>query len=61
MTFVTEDAAPAAGGHLERWRRFCRSRWSDRDLEASLDVSRVRVPRVSQGDKLALIAQIAGG
>src|SRR5215472_10999372 len=43
MTFVTEDAAPTAGGGgLELWRRFCGSRWSAPELEASLDVSRVR-------------------
>jgi glucose-6-phosphate isomerase len=42
MTFVTEDAAHTGGSGLELWRRFCRSRWSAPELEASLDVSRVR-------------------
>jgi glucose-6-phosphate isomerase len=42
MTFITEDAARAADGHLELWRRFCGSRWSSPELEATLDVSRVR-------------------
>jgi glucose-6-phosphate isomerase len=43
MTPVTEGAVYTAGGRLELWRRFCGSRWAAPDLEATLDVSRVRL------------------
>ncbi len=43
MTSVTAAAAQESSGRSELWRRFCEWRWSSPELEASLDVSRVRL------------------
>jgi glucose-6-phosphate isomerase len=57
MTFVTEDAAHIEGSRLELWRKFCRSRWSAPELEASLDVSRVRMNQAPDAPLTAALAR----
>src|SRR5215470_4663229 len=57
MTPVTEDAVYTAGGRLELWRRFCGSRWADPDLEATLDVSRVRLGEAADSPSAAALAR----
>lgn len=57
MTPVAEDAMYAAGGRSELWRGFCGSRWADPDLEATLDVSRVRPGRSADSPLAAALAR----
>jgi glucose-6-phosphate isomerase len=68
MTSVTEDAVTRAGGRLALWQRFCGTRWADPDLEASLDVSRVRLDQgadvplaAALGRALTAMAALEGG